>query len=273
MRPVNWSNPINWNHPLNKGLVGWYLNVPHWQGGTVWRDLTKRFDGTLTDMAPAANWISTNKLGGWGALDFNGGYVQVASPVLPDGSFTVIASFSRRSFVNSHWLLDNGTSTDGGFQLFIVGSSDVIRARIDDSGANGGVFDTTTTITTDVPHRVALVADVAGLATLYLDGKQDGGTLDISGYGDISGTENLRIGERDSANDPAPSSPFDGLVDSIVLYDRILTPADLSLDYQLAQQFYPGLLNRRSMRVVGVAAEPPAGGITAGSLALAGVGI
>ena len=69
---VNWSSPINWNHGLNHGSLAWWLNVPQWQGGTTWRDLVRRFDGTLTNMAPSSDWISTtDRPGGWGALDFD----------------------------------------------------------------------------------------------------------------------------------------------------------------------------------------------------------
>jgi len=49
-RPINWSNPINRNHGLNKGLLAWWLVVPQWNGGTVWRDLAGgRNNGTLTN--------------------------------------------------------------------------------------------------------------------------------------------------------------------------------------------------------------------------------
>ena len=89
--------------------------------------------------------------------------------------------------------MDNGVSTNGGFQLFVL-SDTTIRGRIDDSGANGGTFDTTTTVNDGIWHHVALVADKSDTAKIYLDGFQDGTTLDISSYGDITGTGNFQIG-------------------------------------------------------------------------------
>jgi hypothetical protein len=56
------TSPLNWQHPLAKGLIGMFVCDRQLSGGgTVWRNLAKRFNFTLTNMALPATATS-----GWG---------------------------------------------------------------------------------------------------------------------------------------------------------------------------------------------------------------
>ena len=118
---VNLITPVNWQHPLNRGLVAWWLVMPGNNAGSKLVDITKYGnDGTLTNMNTATAWKGANRLGSYGALDFDGSndYVNLGSDVE-----TNISQFSLSAWVR--W-------TRGGTQA----PEEVVVSRWADSEAN-----------------------------------------------------------------------------------------------------------------------------------------
>lgn len=268
--PVNWSNPVNWRHPLNKGLVAWYLNTPHGRGGTVWRDLTGRHDGTLTTMDPATDWVRAgDRPGGFGALDFDGSndhvdvglmgtlslnlakttvsvWVRTSSSAIQTilGTLTTTAS---RSFYALRFNLDPiaGTNDTGEIQFYLRQNSS--------KNVGGGVTSDTGISDGNWHHIVATLDYQATIITLYIDGQSQ--TIAYAAQ-DNTGSpfqwdRNLWIGD---TNIGGSDNPFDGQMDDFRLHTCIWTPQQARNYYDLSRKGYPGILNRTPRRFATVAA-------------------
>lgn len=64
--------PVNWQDPVNRGLQAWFLVMPGNDGGSIWRDITKRGHyGLMIGFDTTVDWRSAHRPGGYGALYFN----------------------------------------------------------------------------------------------------------------------------------------------------------------------------------------------------------
>lgn len=276
MRPVNWSSPINWSHTLNKDLIGWWLNVPHWQGGTVLRDLVNQNHGVLTNMAQASDWFGPeDRRGGWGALDFVGDgtsdeHVDTGMPDgdKPTGGMTLTC-----------WCKGLASGGSAGSMMGTQGSSGNRGFHFGPNNT-GTVFftvasDATTLFATSVTgHSATVWTRYVGVyvpstsVTIYRNGIQvTQNTTSVPASIYQANGRPLLLGDR---GDQLNNAQFNGLLDDHRMIGRAWTPSECMLDFVTSSTFYPDLLNRRGRRVVVAAA---AGGPIAGSLALAGVGI
>ncbi len=217
---------LNFAHPLAKGLVGaWLFNEG---AGNV------AYDSSRNDNNGA---FSGNKpLWGNSGVNFKSsgtGYVDVGAGGLGNSSFSVVIQCLNLTDNAVHYLIDNGTGTNGGFQCFLQ-SDNTIRTRIDDSGANGGVFDgDDTSIVEDKEHHFVMTADKSGNALMYIDNTLQASSLNISGYGDISGTDDLHIG-----SGVGGVSGWYGWFRYCYVYDRALTAREVAQLYRDPYQMY-----------------------------------
>ncbi len=253
---INWSNPINWHDGLNHGLVVWFLNVPHWQGGTTWRDLTKRFDGTLTNMDPATDWVGPGgRRGGFGALDFDGSndYVVNNSAPVTDEPLTLMC-WMRPDVTNTIqkmvWVGDESDDINSGqWAIQIVGtvSAEIVRMQKSGGGGHRYAFTGIAPSTTEWTHVCGTIAAAAAESDfiLYINGRvpSDHGTID-SGPSDPA-VDTLAIG---IAAHTTPVFPFNGLLDDVRIYNRALSAAEVSQVYQDSQVGYPRTLRRLRRR-------------------------
>jgi hypothetical protein len=211
--------------------VGWWTfdgRDMDWSSDTA-KDRAGSNDGTLNGGMDPANSSAPGRIGQ--ALEFDGedDYVEDGSSVLGNTSFTASTWFKVDKVNDQRFILDNGFDTSGGFQVFVQ-TDGTVRSRIDDSGANGGVFDTNSTVNDGNWHHIVTVADKSGNAKMYLDGSQDGEMLDISSYGNISGTENFRIGNQDT-DAPETVNIFQGKIDDVRIYDQALSADEIQKIY------------------------------------------
>lgn len=227
--PINWVCPVNWLHPLNRGLVSWWLCVPGVMGGSRWVDLCGRNAGTLTNMDPATDWVGPRgRPGGWGAVDFDGVNDQVLVPNNSsfDGPPLTISLWAKYSAAGELYLVSNYLTR------WILASSLANNGKL--SFFSGATWASAATAANDgIWHNLAMTHN-GSTTTFYRDGRQDGTASQT-----ITGTRatNLQIGGQASAY-------FPGLLDSIAIHSRALSPAEVALLYQLSQQRYPGMLNR-----------------------------
>lgn len=252
MRPVNWTNPINWSHPINKSLASWWLNVLHWQGGTVWHDLTKQNDGTLNNMSPALDWVGpSGRTGGWGALDFDGSddYVLVS----PNKILSGLTNMSILVWINTASTTEHAIYTERGSS-----GADILKLTMQNTSQTPGAIELTFRDTASTLNRVqgtllvnnsdwhfVAMTKQGTAVVLYVDGQQDTtGTLTATDTF-TQGTTDSRIGgdQQDS------SANFPGLIDDCRIYTRTVLSTEISKYYQISQQFYPDILNRRGLQM------------------------
>jgi hypothetical protein len=97
-RVLNYGNPVNPLAPLNRGLVGWWLNLPSRGKGNTVFDLCGKYHGTLTN---GPTWSGAlGRPGGFGAVTFDGSNDYITLGVAPAAlKFTAISPFSISAWV------------------------------------------------------------------------------------------------------------------------------------------------------------------------------
>ena len=244
---VDWQHPIDRTHHLNKGLVGWWLNVPHLQGGTILHDLAGENHGNLTNMNPATDWVQGGRLGGFGALDFDGidDRVETLNLPIPSSAISLFVWVNRSSggggsrIAVSHY----NTNPLEGAELDASNGINVAIALITSAG--------TKVITAPQPaegvwHHLGLTWDGATF-TMYKDG------VVVAAEplaGTITGTARpLIIG-----NFIGGGHNYSGKIDDVREYSRALSASQVAEYFQLSQQGYPGIFNRWQRRAYSISA-------------------
>jgi hypothetical protein len=254
---LNIRNLVNRRNPLNRGLMAWWMVVPNWRGGGVFRDLLGVNHGTLMNMDPATDWIGTTRRGGWGELDFDGtnDFIDCGN-VLNPGSNSMTIGFWMRSTTGpsatirrvlqkrgtgtfgtvAGWQLSYGNAFGGGWDNsgFDDGTNYV---RLND-GSDYGVFD-------GEPHHLFVTWDAPNNAIdLFVDGIDQGvTTLTDGAVGSIGGTRNLTMGC--AWNSAGTQSQFyRGGLDDVRIWFRLLSAAERSMVYEDSLRGYPATLNR-----------------------------
>lgn len=242
---INYGQPVNWAHPLNRGLLAWWLVLPQWRGGKRFRDLCNRYHGTLTDMDPSTDWVSSRgRPGGFGALQTDNSmqFVDVGDvDVLEftDEIFTWSAWFNQVAGDDGYLMSKNEGSSGWGW-YFNNGSITVYL--------NGSADLTVSSVYTTAVWNHAIATCDGTTITMYINGKSVG-----SGPRDFdlqTNTGALHIGAALLA------LPFNGLIDGVRLSNRHYTASYAASLYLEELQGYPNLLNRFSMPYYVKAAAP-----------------
>lgn len=275
-RAVNAACPVNWLCPLNRGLMGWWLCLPGWMGGSRLMNIVCPGDkdgghATLTAMDPATDWLGpSGRPGGFGCLDFtdtddaNSDRVNVSLTRLIDAPLGAELSFgcwarSSRTDASQAAIAWGGTddlilypydSVGGdGIRVFwrdlggsIMGENGVTRTnewhRFDVSSREGEHF-----TAVDGVSVATSAASLAGAGTFN--------SLNFGSWGDTL------------------SQGFTGQMDDITIYNRFRPLGEVAERYRESRRWYPRALNWiRKRRARDVAA---AGG-RAGDLLLLGCG-
>ncbi len=162
-------------------------------------------------------------------------YLSVTNATLYD--FGTSTPFTLQSWVK---LQHNGTDQNiiasqnnvgGTFEMYMVGSSDILRADI--GGSGGSTFctmDGTTTLADNTWHFVSVVFNRAASCTtsnilLYIDGKLETTTLTSS---NVNTNTSINVG---GVKFGANSNPLFGLIDQTIIYNYARTPAQIAWDY------------------------------------------
>lgn len=252
---IDWIQPVNWDHPLNRGLVAWYLaiqNQPGWKSGQ-WLDLTDPVHGnhgTLTNMDPATDWVSSSRPGGFGALEFNGAkHVDCGTDMSlqPSGVLLTIEAWFKTSSATNQTIAGNYSASSAGGYMLQVDSPGNVRFSLDTSsgftnlivatGSNDGEW-----------HHAAGTYDGAAMR-VFVDGLQSGstsktGTIDYNGA-----NPNFNVGRNVNG-----ANTFVGLINTVRVSSDVI---DVPAIYQQSLRGYRGLLNRTSRFY-----SLPSGGVT-----------
>jgi len=245
-KPVDMIQPVNKLHPLNRGLVSWWLALPGTMGGARLMDIVNPGPngnhGTLTNMNPQTDWVGSNRLGSWGALDFDGSNDYVNVPHRAD--LNIRTDITLAAWVNINTLgafdtflnkgdLGGAGNVTYGFQKK---NTDVFTF-FHTIGDTGQFTNSITTLDADTWYHLVATVDAADECRLYLDGVED-----VNGNvgSRPSNTTILTVGARDLG----ATQNWPGLIDDVRINNRALSANEVAWLYQLSQQGYPGLLNR-----------------------------
>lgn len=185
---LNPNRPINWKHKLNKGLVCWWLGMPNYHKGNIWKDLCGRLHGTLNLLDPGSSWVgSQGGQGVYGALRFNGDtnrYVNLhkfKSSVLElsNPGITIFVVLKLNSNQISRQILVKATTGGSPFG-FGFGIDDSTTNKIKwytGNGATGNNIISKSALISNYWYTVCVTAPFYGLKTIYINGEFDNSFL------------------------------------------------------------------------------------------------
>lgn len=232
LKPRLFRKP-NLGHRLARGLVGlWLFNEG--SGNKVFDLSGSGKDGTFGAGTASPVWVP-GKLGSTLSFD-DEDYVDLNSnPENGLAKFTFSAWVYGRRFDNNPYIYGNAatdSTTDGIFYVFIRATP---AGTIDFSCSDGSaVIDSTndgSTLSTNTWHHIAVVSNGSNI-TRYLDGIQTG-TIDAHSLGVVKSWNDSYIGNINYEADAGPQTDrfLNGLIDSILLYNRALSASEIVLLY------------------------------------------
>ncbi len=188
--------------------------------------------GTLTG---GPTW-TTGQIGS--AVDFDGtdDYVTVADTDaldVTDGThFTLTGWFNRDTYTADHTIIAkrNGQAAgDTGYVLYVDDTNDDVVFEVSDGTDEYSRTSTSSFTATGWQHVAAVFDDTLGM-TIYINGtvNQDAASGTIGNIGSLANTVAFRSGAESDAG-----SPFDGKLDEIRLYNRVLSPDEVNQLYRL----------------------------------------
>ena len=243
---INWGSPINQASPLNRGLVSWWLANGPTVGSVTWRDLCRRNDGTLTSMDPATDWVTAKRTGGVYSLDLDGSdYVQLGD--LPSGTFSADFTFSAwvypRALALATIFFCKRTGATAG--IVIWHNSSVFSTRIDATDCTGSA------LSTNVWQHI-VSARTGSTVELYVNAVAQSVTGNPNAN-DGSNTQPAVIGARSFTT---ATNYLNGIIDDVRIWDRRLSPDEVSQLYTDSLTGYQQTLNRLQRRFAYSAAAP-----------------
>ena len=228
------SNAQNTFIRIIDGVVGsWHFDEG--SGTTAYDTSGNDNDGTLKN---GPQWID----GKYGkALSFDGSddYVNCGnSSNLNFGTndFT-IESWIKTNYIEK-WQLIVSKSYNPGYELFVARDNGKLLFQIGD-GSGWTNFLGNTVVADGNWHHVVAVADRDNNGILYVDGNFDNEKSITSKSGSVDSEYNLHVGTRP----PSTGYAFNGIIDEVRIYNRALTPdeiSDLYNNYGYTTENYPG---------------------------------
>jgi len=261
------TEAVNLVWPGNRGLVSWWLNLPGRRGGggSTFRDLMGRNDGTLINM-DSSNWVGAKgRPGGWGALDFDG-----SSDYVTLGETPTFISDTQGS-ISGWFRLDSLFSSNGNDKLFGYGgqgatepglfalevrrvdsvTSGATRVgviyRTDGSGASLVGIVGSTDLVAGIWYNFCLTGSGSSYA-LYVNGVSETlnvwiGTNDGKWIGDTTVTAPGDVSIGSLLFDGSRGAYFTGDVDNIHMFNRVLSNSGAFTLYSESKAAYPNALN------------------------------
>jgi hypothetical protein len=244
------NDPIGIYQSLTRGLVGhWSPSVSGPQGNRLMDLSGQNNHGTLTNMDFQTDYVPSAEKGGRMALDFDG---------VNDRADAGLKAFTG-NFSISVWLRytgsNNGTvigkwmfGVSSGFQIAVLGGSTNIGFLYGDTSGSVGNYaerQSTTGIGTNVwSHLICLKQSnsAAGLR-VFINGQETSCTTVFNGTpAESPQSDTVVIGDR-----PSNDLRFQGQIDDIRIYNRVLTPNEIRL---LAQSRMPETATPQRTRTV-----------------------
>lgn len=236
------GDAVNWGHGLNRGLLSWYLALPGQSRGVVWRDLCRRYEGTLTG---GVNWGgAAGRPGGYGAWHPDGvdDYITLG---IPTTTFLSTATFSlslwfRSTGGDATRLLFSSRQTGPTSQCNLKHTSGNVLSWNVFNGTSFFAKSVSLTLSDGLWHHFLGTCSNTTV-TAYLDGVEMTGTT-ASGAG-VTGQVVL-AGE-------LTADSWGGQMDDLRIWkDRVITADEARLIFKESRQGYPSLLNwTRSPRI------------------------
>ena len=245
---INYAQPMNVKHPLNKGVRVWWKSLPSLSGAVLIADLAgSRYPASLANHT----WASGAPFGLQTAVpNYSSSALSIANTVFNQDSTTRTFSFwfyrTGAGGLNDGYIISKRTSGNPETQSIDLGSTTNSLGFAHGWTTAGGQWHITSP--TIKEWHFATVTYDGSLTTndplMYLDGVSQAVTEDVAPSGTLKiNTDNYTIGNQAGTFPAGASTGFDGLIDDVRIYDRILTPGEIYQLYQATKLQYSPLLN------------------------------
>ena len=244
--------PVNWQAPWNIGLESMCMVIPGNKSGSKWVDLTKRrTDGTLTGFDTAKAWKGTNRLGGFGAIEFDGSddYVDLGDHGAAEsggGAFAYAYSvwIKTTQTGTDKWIVSEGSTTSGNPIVGIINQDGVARFYHRPTAGGQGLFGGndgllgSSVINDGEWHHIVGTVDSTVDARLYVDGILEDSDATVSTGATALNTTSVGALRRSSLGQFVT-----GQLDDARIWSRSISEEDVVGMYFDAIQGYPDTLN------------------------------
>jgi len=218
---------VDWGNPINRGLVGWWL-FNEGAGSRV-NNIAGQNNGVLTNMDPVTSWVGSLNGGG---LKFDGSndHIALNSNTPVDSVFTIAVWF-KPDTVSSTGIISSNRVNGTPIRWQIDANNTDARLIVRDNAGNIAVATHSGILSVGVWFHLVATRNEGDLK-IYIDGVK--GTDDSDTFGAID-QDTEKIGDSNF------SSPFNGVIDDLRIYNRVLTPLEAR---QLFHSSYGGILQR-----------------------------
>ncbi len=193
------------------GLSGWWLLDD--AGGTVAQDLTGLHPGTLKG-TNLPQWVSGKMAG---ALSLGGtGLVDTGADLIGTGPVTLSLWINQRSYGNGMLV------TNGSLQFGLIGWDK--KLYLTGNFWTNVAFSKSSSLSAGTWQLVTVTRDAAGLVNFYVNGILSGTASQSTGMPQAG--SNVLLGNRSSGD-----MGFDGSMDDVRIYNRMLSPAEIQAIY------------------------------------------
>lgn len=222
--------------PLTQGLVGyWKMDETSWTNNcstaTVLDSSGNGKNGLACPSSTGPTGGAAGKFGNAGNFDDSDDYVDTNEDNLYDitGPLTISAwIYHDTNSAVDHIISKNNNGGESPYQLSLL-TTDQLRYFADNGGLSDFI-DSTDTVSLISWHHVAMTRDTSNIY-FYIDGKPDSGNPHpLTPGAAVASNVNLIIGARGNHN----ANYFDGNIDEVRIYNRVLTPAEVSQLYNWA---------------------------------------
>lgn len=240
---VDLQNPVA-DHPLNRGLIGWWLALPHLTGGRRLWDLCNRIHGSMSGFpATGAEWkMSPNR---FGVLAFDGvdDYVSMGdSAAVEPASAVSLACWAKPTASVAQYCnivaKEYASPRSYPYVSYKLGANYAGNNRYDWQVSPGSlnVIDSGVSLVTGT--GVFLTGTYGdGTAKIYTDGVQRASAS-------LSGALSYNNGRLLAGVNEDIAEEWTGEIGSIHLWNRPLTNTEAAFLYQEWLRGYPTLLRR-----------------------------
>jgi len=227
------TNTLMPSGSLTSGLVGyWPFDRASVAGTTAQDRSTNKFNGTLSGGPSIVAGTIHEAIDLDGTDDLVSMGDQASLDVGDTGDFSVSGWFSRDTFTTDDVIVAkvNGTgSGETGYVVYIDDATDQLILKVGDGVDTYFIASTTTfTSATWVHFVVVWDQDSASGTTMYLNGAaaSNGASGTIGNINDLSNALAFHVGQTQAGSDY-----FDGKLDEIRFYNRVLTASEVTTLY------------------------------------------
>jgi len=236
---------VSQNNQITNGLVGlWSFNGPDMSGATAYDRSGQGNNGTLTNgpaldggkVGQALNFDGVDdyvNVGDKSSLEFGGtsaqytisAWVKLDTAPIASWYFAIASKYKDTSNQIEYLFSIYDTTAQVLLYADDTGAGTVIQQRVTNSGISIGQW-----------HHIVATHNVStDVMRIYVDGVEPPAT-DVGGpiTGIFTGTAKFSIGAVEAIGG-APGMFFDGLIDEVRIYDRVLTPDEIKRLYNMGR--------------------------------------